>query len=253
MTNSIRHLLVMCAPYGPMDHMCIAGLQGFAAAGAIVMLGNASADVTLTRCEMATQALKVIEENPGHVFWVLWADSDIVISGNVQRLINYAKAAYAKLGFEVSVSGTYVRRAAPSHVAAVAVRKDSPFASRGTALDGSAELVPCLTGLGCLLQPVKAFVRHVKGSPEFETGLGKLRAVCQARTAHGSEVGRYVQMDDLSRLHWVGEDFDYCIREYELGSAVLLAPEIFTHRVTVDLKPRGSVLLEGHGIAKMPE
>jgi len=249
-------LLIICAPYGPIDYQQNVAFNAMAASGATVLQADAHADVSLTRCEMATRGAEYIRSQ-SRTRWVLWCDADVLIGPGVAALADYCEQASEQLGYEVSVSGTYMKRRQPDCIAACCIRKDGEYWPRRCSVapyrtgetERIVDLIPCLVGLGCLLQPVQTFLRHVDSSPKFETGAGILSAVCQSGIEPAERWHPFVDLQHTEPLTFVGEDFDYCMTEFTMGSSVLLSPVLFDHLVSARVTPKGRVCLEGHGYA----
>jgi hypothetical protein len=50
---------------------------------------------------------------------------------------------------------------------------------------------------------------------------------------------------ESEELVWLGDDFDFCLREIEHGRHVLLAPTRFLHTSRIELEPTWPVIFPG--------
>jgi hypothetical protein len=223
-------------------------------AGAIVQLTPATSDAALTRNSQAGLANDILSGNEA-LDWVLWLDSDMSASvDSVLLLIAIAEALFEDSLSYPSVSGSYVNRHMPirSELAAFAIDGakekivsivsdvfDQPLAFR---------CVPAFTGMGCLLQRSAVFLAHVNESNRFTYPIegSSVPCVSQAHLCHASELGQWLHMDKNADVsYWLADDYDYCLREFEEGRLIYLAPVAFGHDKTQTLLPDGSTVFPG--------
>lgn len=249
MQTDLKNVLVMCAPYEGITAIPMLGLAQMQAAGATVLMHQASADVSLTRCLQAAEACNILHKN-SELQWVFWLDSDMASNPSaVVMMIRYAEqlreSNASSDGLAPSLSGCYLNRhRQDSQVAAWALKRADAILIELKNDDGSvvpaAPLIPALTGLGCFLQSRKVFLMHCEESTNFHYQSPDIIVpqVCASRLIHCSEYAQFIDiLATGDTWYWLGEDFDYCVRELELGRLVYVAPTIFGHVDSIILVP----------------
>ena len=160
-----------------------------------------------------------------------------------------------------SLSGCYLNRHRQEpQVAAWALKRAEVIEIQLKNEDGSllpgAPLIPALTGLGCFLQSRKVFLLHCEESTNFHYQSPDLIVpqVCASRLIHCSEYSQFIDVPATGDTwYWLGEDFDYCVRELELGRLVYVAPTIFGHVDSIILVPDDNCMFPGLVAPKPPE
>ena len=256
MNIDLKNVLVLCAPYDGMSPVPLLGLARLQAAGSTVLMHGASADVSLTRCLQAGEACNVLHKNP-QLEWVFWLDADMASDpGGVATMIRYAEQLRDLNGADKpvpSLSGCYMNRhREPPQVAAMALKRAEVITIALRNEDGSpgvaAPLVPALTGLGCFLQSSQVFILHCNESTNFHYDSPDhiVPQVCASRLIHCSEYAQFIDIAaDGDRWFWLGEDFDYCVRELEVGRLIYVAPTVFGHVDSIILVPDNYCLFPG--------
>ena len=244
-------VLILCAPATAPTKNCNAFLMAMREHGAKVQLSSATVDVALTRNCQAASAFKFIQDTPGAIDWVLWLDWDMsasIDSVNYMMLASHALADEAGLP---SVSGSYCNRHKKNLELAAFALKGS-WSRKVTISDITPEstihAIAALTGMGCLLQPAKAFVQHCLEAEWFTYPKhpNKVPCVCQPHLTHASELGQWVELEpNDENLYWIAEDFDYCTRELDGGRLVYVVPVAFGHDKTEQLWPGEETVFPG--------
>lgn len=247
MQSDLSNVLVLCAPYDGVSSLPMLTLAQFQAAGASVQLHQASADVSLTRCLQAASACEQLQAND-KLEWVFWLDCDMVGEPmKVATMIDYS-TQLRQLSEAIdpdypSLSGCYLNRhRQPPQVAAMSLKRAEPIELN----DGP--LIPALTGMGCFLQHKSTFTKHCDESTHFHYKDKDtiIPEVCVSRLIHCSEYAQFIDIAaDGDAWYWLGEDFDYCVRELEFGRLVYVAPAVFGHVDSIVLVPDGKCMFPG--------
>lgn len=238
----IPKTLVLCAaPNGVPTKGCLDFLQLMMCAGATVQLGQCATDVTLTRCLQAADAYDMLRRRDD-LQYVLWVDSDMHTTlASVALMLNIVQSEQ-RADVDCNVSGAYRNRHRSNQLAAWAIKGEPGAQAFVHEVDEttSVELVPALTGMGCLLQTRNAFVSHCHESehmcyPTIDT---MIPVVCQSHPIHASELAQYIDVNaNQDLLYWQGEDFDYCAREFDAGRPVYHCPVPWNHDCRSALVP----------------
>jgi hypothetical protein len=249
----LDELLVTCMSYGhPGIHtlQLLLELQG---CGATVLLIEGAAGLALARCQTAGHLEKYLHQTNRPDFdYLLLLDDDV--SGSVaavQQLIHLSRYLTIRLGAKPSLGGLYLSRRTKNPTAAAHALKDrAPIACPSAALDAVA--IHALCGLGAFLMPIGSFLKHCDESERMlrPPPIHSVPIVCTTTPTKPSRVTDYLGgFERLSLLadepFWLGEDYDFCLREIEHGRPVLLAPTRFQHTSTQELEPTGPVLFPG--------
>jgi hypothetical protein len=247
----LKNVLVLCAPYGAINKVTYASLQKLRDAQAMVVIVDARCDVSLTRCIEASSALDMLDKHP-EIHWIFWLDSDMTCSAeSVAALVQYSTLLHDSSDSKLypSLGGAYVNRhsSAEPQIAAYKLRDAEPvFIKSG---EDDVMFVPALCGLGAFLQHRRVFIEHCDSSPHFYFPDRNhiVPEVCVARTTSPAELGIYIDVPaDNSKLrYWTAEDFDYCMRELDLGHLVYLAPVPFGHQTHLVLVPDANCIMPG--------
>jgi hypothetical protein len=222
--------------------------------GAVIQLGETSADVALTRNNQSVLIAREFERNP-RLAWILWVDWDISAPvESVVLLIAVAEALASHEGYYPSVSGSYVNRHYKSRaeLAGFALNDCKTVvvslpdaANEGKLLE--LRCVTALTGMGCFLQRWDTFNAHRVESETFRY-LPKVQSpcMCQQHVMHASELAQWVDVNpNEDERYWIAEDFDFCIRELDHGRLVYLAPIVFGHDKLVRCEPDSRTVFPG--------
>jgi len=257
MQTDLKNVLVLCAPYGGITAVPMHSLAKMQAAGATVLMHQASADVSLTRCLQAGEAQNVLHKNL-ELEWVFWLDADMASDPSaVVTMIQYAEQLrdLQETGPKLhpSLSGCYMNRHRnPPQVSAVALKRaeiiELPLKNNDGTEHPAAPLIPALTGLGCFLQSREVFLMHCEESTNFHYDDPDhiVPQVCTSRVIHCSEYAQFVEVAaNQDKWFWLGEDFDYCVRELEVGRLVYVAPTVFGHIDSIVLVPDDRVMFPG--------
>lgn len=248
---NLSNVLITCASHQAPTRHCHQFLMALREAGAVVQLCGATHDVSLTRNLQAMLARDAMLER-ADLEWMFWVDHDISSSvDSLPLLIEVAKALETPDHIP-TVSGSYVNR----HY------RDGRSELAAFALNGATEVevpiktepevklkcYPALTGMGAMLQHRTTFLAHCVESPTFayQQDTQQVPEVCQANLMQSIALSHWVDVDPKStQLIRVAEDFDFCMREFDQGRLVILAPVAFGHEKTVQLMPDGRTTFPG--------
>jgi hypothetical protein len=245
----LEELLVSCpAPGARPTGICIDYIERLRAAGVTVQLGDGMTDISLIRCVQAEKMYLALQKHEQYRY-VMWLDSDMGTSIECTRALLEA-CAVANETRQCSVSGAYVNRHRREkyELAAYAIKGHPSLDVALPESQRNYKLIPALTGLGCLIQPREAFMAHCDESDHFAyPDLEQLvPSVTNSRPIHASELGQYIDLDTtIDQFFWHGEDFEYCIRELEMGRLVYVAPIGWAHETRHILVPEHGVIFRG--------
>lgn len=250
-SGPLSDVLVMLAPYGRASESTTHFVDVLRMQGATLIKTQAKAEVSLTRCVLASCAYDVLRTMP-HLNWAFWLDQDVSSNpSSVQDLIRIAQFIRNNgEGIDYpTLSGVYVNRhTTPPRVAAYAIRRMDPLRLVGPVAPQEIECVPALCGMGCLLQHRATFMAHCDESEHFAFPNRNtiVPEVCSSHRIHSSEFGKYIELPEGEDLYyWMSEDFDYCAREFEHGRLVLTCPVMFGHETEHVLWPDGTCVFPG--------
>ena len=247
MSNKVTGVLVLCPSYGPMPLQTLKTLLELQSEGATILLTNALADVSLSRCILAGEAEKYLQANDD-IDFVFWLDSDVwgnaqSVRALAQQILDFEKSS----GAVATMSGLYLSR----HTKLNRVAAHKLGQVDVVQIDGQPEgavLVPALCGMGALMQTVDTFLKHCAESPRifWPDRKNTIPHVCQSSPINAMSLSKYFPViGDFDVLFWHGEDFDYCAREIDEGRPVFVAPIMFGHSSTQELTPVGDVIFPG--------
>ena len=252
----MKNLLVLCAASDSAPtYNCKMFLAQLRERGASIQVVKATADAALTRNNQAGLAAKLLEGDKS-LDWVLWLDWDMSAAVDAVSLLMVTALSLAAGDTVVpNVSGSYVNRHSAegsSLLSAFAIKQAQvvvvTLETERKDFPSELSVVPALTGMGCLLQHRSSFLAHCIESEQFTYPKHPdlLPCVCQPHVSHASEMGQYLELkpDDES-LYWIGEDFDYCMREFDMGRPVYVSPVQFGHDSVVRLMPDSSTIFPG--------
>ena len=248
MSNKVSGVLVLCPSYGPMNLPTVRTLLELQSEGATILLTNALADVSLSRCILAGAAEKYITEHD-EIEFVFWLDSDVwgnadSVRALAQQILDFELQG----GVTASMSGLYLSRHTTkmNRVAAHKLGQVDAIPIEGG--PEGALLVPALCGMGALMQTVDVFVKHCAEStriywPDREH---TVPIVCCSGPVDAMKLSEYFAVaGNFEVNYWHGEDFDYCAREVDAGRPVFVAPIMFGHSSSRELTPVGDVVFPG--------
>jgi hypothetical protein len=244
-------LLVACMSYGSPGMQTLQMMLDLQAAGATVLLINAPAGLAMARCQTAGTLERVMNSKGSERFeYVFLLDSDVwgpVVA--VQQLVETSRHLTVKLGAQPSVGGLYLSRHNKQPTAvAHALRGTTPVPC-GTPEAPDAIAVHALCGLGAFLMPISSFIDHCARSERMlrPAPVGSLPLVCSTSPIRTSKLALYIDglYPHSDELVWLGDDYDFCMRELEYGRHVLLAPTRFRHTSRIELEPTWPVIFPG--------
>jgi hypothetical protein len=244
MANKVAGVLVLCPSYGPMPLQTVRTLLELQAEGAVILLTQALADVSLSRCILAGAAEKYLEaDDTDFVFWLdsdVWGNAD-----SVRKLGQFILDFERSSGVTPSMSGLYMSRHNKNRVAAHKLGAVDVVPVPGE--DGPVH-VPALCGMGAMMQTVDIFKKHCDESPRlfWPDREHTVPLVCGSRPITAMDLSKYFPVaGEFDILFWHGEDFDYCAREVDQGRPVFVAPVMFGHHASQELTPVGEVIFPG--------
>jgi hypothetical protein len=240
---TLNNVLVTCASYGAPSLATVAMLLDLRANGAHILLMRGFADVTLTRCVLASKTHKELQADES-LDWVFMVDDDVSASAQSVGVLIAIALQLSEDGRSPSVSGLYLNRHRKPACAAAHLLEGAepiPYGTEG------AVIMPALCGLGCFLTPRASFIDHCNESSDLiwpkegET----VPIVCQGGPVEADHLRAYLSVPETSDLIWHGEDFDYCCREIDAGRQVVVAPVLFLHRSDELLNPAEGCIFPG--------
>jgi hypothetical protein len=247
----LDRLLVACLSYGTPGIntlQLLLELQGY---GSTVMLIEGAAGLALSRCQTAAHLERYLHEKSRPEFdYLLLLDNDVWGSvAGVWQLIDISESLTRRMRVQPSLGGLYLSRRTKTPTAAAHALKGLAPIPCGSAAAPDAVAVHAFCGLGVFLMPVSSFLSHCAESDRMlrPAPILSVPIVCSTTPMRVGRIAHLIgsletNSDDLI---WLGDDYDFCLREIEHARPVLLAPTRFCHTSTLELEPSGTVLLPG--------
>lgn len=219
-----------------MTRACIDRLVSF---GADVQHSWGCSDPALHRCIIAGKAWNVLKEDKGKYQYMIWIDDDMVCGdGYVQLMRSACKQTGA------SISGVYCKRGCSGALAlrewdglerqcAFELKEPVPIEGIGSVeLAESITLRPVIGGMGCLMVPREAFLKHVSSVPNVhrrhpDGKRSDMPGVCSSGFCP----------DDRGKLGWLSEDLVYGQSLWHWATGIYMLPLAWGHLSEVQLLP----------------
>jgi hypothetical protein len=267
-TNPFDGLLVLCPTLGGLEYETEVSLDGLVRLGAGKLRSSGNSCVAMHRSQIAGAAERRILQEPGAYSTVMWLDGDMVANPTwVRELVelvtlvakcrpkpfgDHPETMAAKAWNDEDLErwrrtnapalvGAYVKRNAPQHLALRRVVPPAPPLSvsvdRGDGDVRKYELEAIVSGMGCMVQTVEAFLEHIKESPLIEhAGEHTFPAICGSGPAKAED----------GSVAWASEDWMYTSWEWQMGRGVYLVRHaLFGHVGKVTHWPAADSLLDG--------